>query len=185
MLSGCSGGPEQQWQVMSSGEVHNKASGTCLDAALGIYVWFSLLWRLALSIPSVYFDFVESYIKALQPVALGGLALWLLEARWPDSRPAVVANTVYRAVISVWSLVVVRQLDRRQQRQMKRSTSKKWSSLKLRVSKTPPEVPTRRRVWLFLRSVGVTAGMLAVAFGAVVSCLNLQGLMNPDHTGAL
>ena len=134
---------------------------------------------------SVYFDFVESYIKALQPVALGGLALWLLEARWPDSRPAVVANTVYRAVISVWSLVVVRQLDRRQQRQMKRSTSKKWSSLKLRVSKIPAQVPTRRRVWLYLRSVGVTAGMLAVAFGAVVSCLNLQGLMNPDHTGAL
>ena len=35
MVSGCSEAPEQQWQIMSSGEVHNQASGTCLDAALG------------------------------------------------------------------------------------------------------------------------------------------------------
>lgn len=66
---------------------------------------------------TLYFELMEEYIRALQPLSVAGVMLWLIElrGRWrPNSSLASSARAIYRVLVNIWALAVVWGVDRRQ-----------------------------------------------------------------------
>ena len=66
---------------------------------------------------TLYFEMTEKYIRALQPLSVAGVALWLIEARgrrWPNNILTHKSRIVYRVLANVWTVTLVYAVDRQQ-----------------------------------------------------------------------
>ena len=81
---------------------------------------------------ALYFEMVEDYIRALGPLSVAGMVLWLIEARErrrPNSSLISGARMAYRMLTNIWTLAVVYQVDRKRKASVYTTNSHQWEGV--------------------------------------------------------
>ena len=85
---------------------------------------------------TLYFEMMDEYIRALQPLSVAGVMLWLIESRgrWrPSSSLVGSARMVYRVLANIWTLAVVWGVDRKHRASASRTGAAKhyrWETVR-------------------------------------------------------
>jgi hypothetical protein len=83
---------------------------------------------------TLYFEMVEQYIRALWPLSVAGVVLWLIEARArrgrPNSSQASSARMAFRLLTNIWTLVVVYKVDQKQHVSATGTASHHWERVR-------------------------------------------------------
>ena len=77
---------------------------------------------------------MEQYIRALWPLSVAGVVLWLIEARArrgrPNSSQASSARMAFRLLTNIWTLVVVYKVDQKQHVSATGTASHHWERVR-------------------------------------------------------